>query len=350
MTVRELQKRNDKAQALRVIEVGAGNYFVESSSGKVAYKCRYAEDGNFCTCGDYQKNAGDADFLCKHLLAVAQCLTEGETEKKGFLQRRQPQLNREFVKSIEGKDFVTYQGLLDLAHQRGLSRIEVEIVQNPTADNQHTAIVRAVAESKLGEVFSDVGDANPTNTNSKVSRHLLRMASTRAKARCLRDLTNIGMTCLEELGDLNEMIGDNSQPGKASQGRRKTPDKGAAASQTTGQRQNEASQTVAGKGQSTEAKGTSQTASDSGDRNLQTNSNASGQNKASNPAKDDNGSGKGKPGMSEAQNRAIANLSRRRGLSLDQVGAMSLEMFGVELDHISAMEASSLIRHLQQAA
>jgi hypothetical protein len=33
------------------------------------------------------------------------------------------------------------------------------------------------------------------------------MASTRAKARCLRDLDNIGITCLEELGDLSEVIG-----------------------------------------------------------------------------------------------------------------------------------------------
>ena len=28
-----------------------------------------------------------------------------------------------------------------------------------------------------------------------------------AKARCLRDLDNIGITCLEELGDLSEVIG-----------------------------------------------------------------------------------------------------------------------------------------------
>lgn len=35
------------------------------------------------------------------------------------------------------------------------------------------------------------------------------MASTRAKARVLRDMTNVGMTCLEEPGDLNEVIGDD---------------------------------------------------------------------------------------------------------------------------------------------
>jgi len=32
------------------------------------------------------------------------------------------------------------------------------------------------------------------------------MASTRAKARAFRDMDNIGMTCLEELGDLSDVI------------------------------------------------------------------------------------------------------------------------------------------------
>jgi len=35
------------------------------------------------------------------------------------------------------------------------------------------------------------------------------MASTRAKARAFRDMDNIGMTSLEELGDLNEVIGND---------------------------------------------------------------------------------------------------------------------------------------------
>lgn len=120
-----------------------------------------------------------------------------------------PKLNPEFVKTIGGRDFVLYAGLLDLAHSKGLMRIEVKVLQYPSEDNGHTAIVQAVAESKEGELFSDLGDANPSNCDRRVAQHILRMASTRAKARCLRDMTNIGMTCLEELAGEAEVIGHN---------------------------------------------------------------------------------------------------------------------------------------------
>ena len=34
----------------------------------------------------------------------------------------------------------------------------VEIVQNPTTENGHMAIAKAQAESRLGELFVDVGE------------------------------------------------------------------------------------------------------------------------------------------------------------------------------------------------
>ncbi len=84
--------------------------------------------------------------------------------------------------NIKGKDFVLYAGVLDLATQKGLLKLEVELLQFPTKENGNEAICRAVAESKTGEVFSDIGDANPKNCHSQIVKHLIRMARLLFKA------------------------------------------------------------------------------------------------------------------------------------------------------------------------
>lgn len=61
-----------------------------------------------------------------------------------------------------------------------------------------TAICKAIATTDK-ERFQDIGDASPKSVNTALVPHLIRMASTRAKARVLRDLTNVGMTAIEEL-------------------------------------------------------------------------------------------------------------------------------------------------------
>lgn len=106
----------------------------------------------------------------------------------------------DFFVMLNGKKFITYRGLLDIAHRRGLKTIQVEVIQFPTEENNMTAICKAIAENNAGGVFIDYGDACPTSVNAKVAPHIIRMASTRAKARVLRDLTNVGMTSFEELG------------------------------------------------------------------------------------------------------------------------------------------------------
>ncbi len=111
-------------------------------------------------------------------------------------------LNEKFVINLQGKNFVTYEGLLDLAHQQELSSISVELLQIPSIDNNNTAVCKATVEAK-GKRFIDFGDASPNSVRSNLAPHIIRMASTRAKARALRDFTNIGMTALEEL-DLKE--------------------------------------------------------------------------------------------------------------------------------------------------
>jgi hypothetical protein len=56
------------------------------------------------------------------------------------------------------------------------------------------------------------------------------------------------------------------------------------------------------------------------------------------------------PSMSEAQKRAIYNLSRRRGISVEQLEQMVADAYGCDLENLTASDASSFIRQLQQAA
>lgn len=109
-----------------------------------------------------------------------------------------------FIVQLQGKDFVTYEGLLDTAHQMGLVGISTEIVELPNKDNGNRCIMKATARTEKGS-FEGYGDADPTNVNSFIKKHIIRMAETRAKARALRDLTNIGMTAIEELGGDEEI-------------------------------------------------------------------------------------------------------------------------------------------------
>ena len=109
-------------------------------------------------------------------------------------------IDERFIIKLNGNSFVKYEGLLDAAHRQGLRSLEVEVIQLPSKDNEFMAICKASAVDDVGGVYVDFGDASPASVNSKIVPHLIRMASTRAKARVLRDLTNIGMCSIEELG------------------------------------------------------------------------------------------------------------------------------------------------------
>ncbi|NBV25708.1 MAG: hypothetical protein EBR99_00070 [Actinobacteria bacterium] len=121
----------------------------------------------------------------------------------------------EFIVVRDGKPFVLYAGLLDLAHRVGLVGIETSLVQSPVGPH-YTAIVHARASKLVPadgtlpdrvETYDGIGDANEANTNRIISVHQIRLAETRAKARALRDLTNVGVTALEELGGEGPSVG-----------------------------------------------------------------------------------------------------------------------------------------------
>lgn len=317
MTAKELQQRNAKAETLRVLQTEDGQFFVESEKGKILYSVIFTDEQMSCTCGDYNKTIKrDPDAKCKHILAVMNCIPNGQVETACFLDKNTPKLDERFIIQIDGKEFVKFQGLLDLGHQKGISQIEVEPLQLPTSDNGHFAVCKATIIGRGGESFTDIGDANPQNCSSKVAKHLLRLASTRSIARALRAYTNSGMTCLEELADLNDVVG-KTEPKLQPKATRKVTRKAKA---PAAEPKPEPKEPAEPKAETPEPEPVNEKASSD------------------------------KPKMSEAQKRAIYNLSRRRGISVEDLEARAMKTYGLELENLSTADASSFIRNLQQAA
>lgn len=110
-----------------------------------------------------------------------------------------------YVVNIQGKDFITFPGLLAEAHAQGLVAIDTNLINNDLNNPVVKATV-AMKDPNTGpgpsgvKSFTGYGDANANNVAKKVAGALLRMAETRAVARALRFACNIDMTALEELG------------------------------------------------------------------------------------------------------------------------------------------------------
>jgi len=329
MTKNALAIRDDRATDLSVFQVNPGDYIVESSKRKICYKVSAINGSKSCTCADFISNfKGDDEFVCKHILAAVNANGNSIQVNKTW----KPKLDDRFITDFKGKDFVVYSGLLDLAHQKGLQRVIVEILQYPTKDNGHEAICRAILESYNGERFIEIGDASPKNVNKMISSHIIRMAATRAKARAMRDFTNIGMTCLEELGDDVIDIGTSSRSSKAA-GKPATSGKKAG--------------TQSGKkteSKPDESKPVEKTETKSGkpvDQKAETKSADKSENKKASTK----GNG---PTLSNAQRNAILNLGGRRGISEDDLEAKAVDAYGCSVESLSPHDASSLIRELQQ--
>jgi len=100
------------------------------------------------------------------------------------------------VTKIQGKDFVLFSGLLELAHENGLESIDTECL-NISFDNNR-ALFKATAKGTRG-VFVGHGDAMPGNLSKMILPSFPRMAETRSICRALRLYLGIGMCAKEEL-------------------------------------------------------------------------------------------------------------------------------------------------------
>jgi hypothetical protein len=110
-----------------------------------------------------------------------------------------------WILNRQGKDFITFAGLLFIAHQTGLISVESTPVHEDYEKGRFCfrATVKGTKQVNGESVivtFTDEGDASLKNTTKMIHSHVRRMASTRAIVRALRLYTGVGMTSFEELG------------------------------------------------------------------------------------------------------------------------------------------------------
>jgi len=200
-TLPESHSRIDKAVLLvlngDVTLLGDGTARVASAcNGTTSY---HLTNGH-CDCKDYT-NAPQG--WCQHRLAHAlhrrayshaKVQWDASTTAPAAVP---PPVPPQHVVMIQGRPFVKFAGLLQMAHERGLVSLTAEWTYN----DGELSLAQAIAVFQDGRRFEEAGDATPANTNRKVAVHFRRVALTRAKARALRDALGVELVAVDELAD-----------------------------------------------------------------------------------------------------------------------------------------------------
>ena len=182
--------------ALKIVLAGdvellqeGGARVASRSDGRMVY---HLANGR-CDCKDYPRAPGQ---LCAHRLAYgiakrATALTQQRLEAQAESPTPAPvasgtapipqSIPPQFIVELHGKQFVTFSGLLTLAHEKGLASLKADFI-TVTAE---LALAHAVATFTDGRSFEESADATPSNVNPKIRPHFPRLALTRAKARAL---------------------------------------------------------------------------------------------------------------------------------------------------------------------
>jgi hypothetical protein len=155
-----------------------------------------------CPCPDAAHRAPDG--WCKHKLGAA--LRKRTVERLDEEEERYdvvalspepvaPTIPAEGLTMIQGKPFVRFEALLQMAHAQGLLRLETTVV----SVSEVLCVCQATATFKDGRIFTDIGDATERNVPKHLSPHFIRLSATRASARALRRALNLSECSVEEL-------------------------------------------------------------------------------------------------------------------------------------------------------
>jgi hypothetical protein len=153
-----------------------------------------------CGCDDASQAP---ESYCKHRLAKALYRRAGELVREPGTtvldapETAPPTVPPQYVVLIQGRPFVRFAGLLQMAHERGL----VALTADWTHNDAELSLAHAVARFENGKRFEECGDASPTSVTRQVAVHFRRVALTRAKARVLRDALGVDLVAVEELAE-----------------------------------------------------------------------------------------------------------------------------------------------------
>lgn len=118
------------------------------------------------------------------------------------------EFKNKYVVNIKGTPAIKVDGLIGIAHIKGIWKFDVSIIQYPNEANNNTAICKCtiggydwdpIQEEIIRVEYSDIADASPSNCNKMVAGAFIRMASTRAQGRVLRRYTNVDLVCSDEI-------------------------------------------------------------------------------------------------------------------------------------------------------
>ncbi len=133
-----------------------------------------------------------------------------------YKDKSAPKLSDEFRKKFVisigkgGAEAIKVDGLIILAHEKGIKSMKTRIIQYPSQENQWTCIAATTVigydwnpiTEKVEEVeYEDFADANQNNCTSMTKSSYIRMASTRSVGRVLRKYTNVDMVCSDEIAN-----------------------------------------------------------------------------------------------------------------------------------------------------
>jgi hypothetical protein len=140
-------------------------------------------------------------------LAMARMLWPEEISGARLEALRALCLNHQFsvaagdLQLVEGRWYVTHSGLLHVARRARCSAIKSVLLEHFSDPSAHRWTFKATVYKRvLAQGFVGYGDADPSNTTTRMRGAEMRIAETRAVNRALRKAYGIGLCSVEELG------------------------------------------------------------------------------------------------------------------------------------------------------